>query len=194
MKLTLTLLRMLVGTLFIGHGTQKLFGWFGGSGLDATASSFSKMGLTPGRETALMAGVSEAGGGALLAAGLATPLAGAALTGTMVQAIETVHASKGPWLTNGGWEYNATLIAAVLTIVDLGPGPLSLDRAFGLELRGPRTAVAVLACGLCGPRLALGALRRRASSPSPEEPLGASAASPAPSDRDGASRAHSAPS
>ena len=159
MKLAVTLLRVLVGALFVGHGTQKLFGWFGGGGLDATAEAFDSMGLAPGRRAALMAGVSEAGGGALLAVGLATPAAGAALVGTMAQAIRTVHADKGPWNADGGWEYNAVLIAAVLGIVEQGPGPLSLDHALGLRLSGPAWALAALACGLAGPAVLLRARR-----------------------------------
>ena len=114
MKIALTSLRILLGALFVGHGTQKLFGWFDGHGLEATGDGFESMGLRPGKKTAAIAGISEAGGGVLLAAGLATPLAGAAITGTMAQAIRTVHAGKGPWASDGGWEYNAVVIAAVL--------------------------------------------------------------------------------
>src|SRR5437667_10777101 len=73
------LLRLLVGGFFFGHGTQKLFGWFGGGGLDGTAGFFESIGLRPGRRHALAAGVAEAGGGVLLAAGLAAPVAAASL-------------------------------------------------------------------------------------------------------------------
>jgi putative oxidoreductase len=118
MKLTRLLLRLLIGGLFIGHGTQKLFGWFGGHGLEGTSGFFESLGLRPGRRNAIAAGAAEAGGGALLASGVAVPLAGAALTGTMATAIRHVHASKGPWTTDGGWEYNAVLVGATLTIVE----------------------------------------------------------------------------
>jgi len=111
-------LRLLIGGLFIGHGTQKLFGWFGGHGLDGTGGFFESLGLKPGKRNAIAAGVSEAGGGALLASGLALPVAGAALTGTMTTAIRHVHAEKGPWTTDGGWEYNAVLIGATLAVVE----------------------------------------------------------------------------
>ena len=93
------LLRLSVGGFFIGHGTQKLFGWFGGHGLDATGQAFESMGLRPGKRNAIAAGAAEAGGGALLALGLATPLAGAALTATMLTAIHRVHLKNGPWAT-----------------------------------------------------------------------------------------------
>jgi putative oxidoreductase len=66
----------------------------------------------------MAAGVAEAGGGALLASGLALPLAGAAITGTMATAIRHVHGEKGPWSTDGGWEYNAVLTAATLAVVE----------------------------------------------------------------------------
>src|SRR5947207_2769124 len=110
MKLWRLILRVLVGGLFVGHGTQKLFGWFGGHGLEGTGGYFESLGLKPGRRNAIATGVAEAGGGALLVTGLATPLAGAAIGGTMVTAIRYVHAPKGPWITNGGWEYNAVLL------------------------------------------------------------------------------------
>ncbi|MCW3013408.1 MAG: DoxX family protein [Solirubrobacterales bacterium] len=141
-----TLLRILIGALFAGHGAQKLFGWFGGHGLEGTGGFFDALGIRPGREAAILAGASEAGGGLLLISGVATPVAGAALTGSMVQAIRTVHAPKGPWVTEGGWEYNAVLIAAVLALVE--------------EEAGVVWALAALAAGVIGPDVALRALRR----------------------------------
>jgi putative oxidoreductase len=118
MKFFRLTLRLLIGGLFIGHGTQKLFGWFGGHGLDGTGGFFESLGLKPGKQNAIAAGVSEAGGGLLLASGVAMPLAGAAITGTMTTAIRHVHGSKGPWTTDGGWEYNAVLIGATLAVVE----------------------------------------------------------------------------
>src|SRR5271163_3662056 len=136
MKIGRLLLRLSVGGFFFGHGTQKLFGWFGGNGLQATAAGFEAMGLRPGKANAIAAGAAEAGGGALLVAGLATPLAASALTATMMTAIETVHAKNGPWATKGGYEYNAVLIAAALALAEVGPGALSLDHALGRERAG----------------------------------------------------------
>jgi putative oxidoreductase len=120
MKIGRLLLRVTVGGFFFGHGTQKLFGWFGGHGLDATAKAFDGMGLRPGKANAIAAGAAEAGGGALLASGVATPVAASVLTATMITAIKTVHGSKGPWLSNGGYEYNVVLIAAVLALTESG--------------------------------------------------------------------------
>jgi putative oxidoreductase len=154
MKLGRLLLRFVVGGFFIGHGTQKLFGWFGGNGLKGTAEGFDQLGLKPAQAHATAAGVAEAGGGALLLVGLETPLAAAAITATMITAIRTVHLKNGPWATNGGYEYNLVLIAAALALAEPGPGPLSLDAARGNERTGTRWALAAAGAGALG---ALGA-------------------------------------
>jgi putative oxidoreductase len=164
MKIGRLLLRLSVGGFFVGHGTQKLFGWFGGHGLKATAESFEQLGLRPGKANAIAAGAAEAGGGALLALGLATPLAASVLTATMMTAIETVHAKNGPWLNKGGYEYNVVLIAAVLMLVEAGPGGLSLDAARGRERSGSGWTLAALATGALG---ALGAHVAAAAAPLP---------------------------
>ena len=169
------LLRLTVGGFFIGHGTQKLFGWFGGSGLDATAEGFEKIGLRPGRSNAIAAGAAEAGGGALLAAGLATPMAASVLTATMLTAIQRVHLKNGPWLSNGGYEYNAVLIAALLAISEVGPGELSLDAALERERCGRGRALATLALGTLG-ALAAHALAEHAPAQAPQADAGAEAA------------------
>lgn len=144
------LVRSLVGPLFIGHGAQKLFGSFGGHGLDGTAGFFESVGLRPGRRHATAAGVTETAAGALLVLGLGTPLAAAMVTGTMTTAIRKVHASAGPWVTNGGWEYNAVLIAAVAALAEAGPGPLSVDARRFPDLRGPALALAAMSAGVAG--------------------------------------------
>ncbi len=154
MKIGRLLLRFLVGGFFVGHGTQKLFGWFGGQGLEGTAEGFEQLGLKPGKAHASLAGVAEAGGGAALALGSQTPLAAAAITATMLTAIRTVHFKNGPWATNGGYEYNAVLIAVVLALAELGPGPVSLDAARGRERAGVGWALAAAGAGVLG---ALGA-------------------------------------
>jgi|SRR5579872_1682182 len=145
-----TIFRMVVGVFFVGHGTQKLFGWFGGGGLDQTEKSFEQLGLDPPREDAIAAGLAEAGGGAMLALGLGTPIAAAALIATMLTAIRRVHLRNGPWVTNGGYEYNAVLIASLLALVDAGPGEPSLDRALGREKAGFGWAMGSLAAGAAG--------------------------------------------
>jgi putative oxidoreductase len=158
-------LRATVGGFFIGHGTQKLFGWFGGHGIEGTAGFFeNNLGLRPGKTHAIAAGLGEAGGGALLAAGLATPLGASAIVATMITAIHRVHLKNGPFITNSGYEYNAVLIAAALTLAEVGPGSLSLDRALGKELTGPKWSALALAGGAIG---AAGAAFIAASQPAP---------------------------
>jgi putative oxidoreductase len=148
------LLRLTVGGFFVGHGTQKLFGWFGGHGPEGTGQFFESIGLRPGKRQALAAGTAEAGGGALLAAGLATPAAAASLTAVMLTAIQKVHLKNGPWSSDGGYEYNAVLIAAALTLAEVGPGDWSLDHALGLERSGTRWALAALGAGAVGAAVA----------------------------------------
>jgi putative oxidoreductase len=148
MKLGLTLLRTIVGLLFVGHGTQKLFGWFGGHGPEGTGQFFESLGLRPGRKHAMAAGAAEAGGGALLTLGFLTPAAAAAIIGTMATAIRTVHFKNGPWATNGGYEFNLSLIAIMIALADLGPGEFSLDHALGIEVKGPLVAITAAAGGV----------------------------------------------
>jgi len=153
MALGHTLFRVAVGGTFFAHGAQKLFGWFGGHGLEATSGAFDSMGLKPGKRTALVAGASEAGGGALLALGFLTPAASAALIGVMHRAVRTVHLDKGFFVTDGGYEYNLILGASAFALADIGPGPLSLDEKLGLRMSGPAWALAALGAGLAGPKL-----------------------------------------
>jgi putative oxidoreductase len=155
--------RVAIGGLFAGHGTQKLFGWFGGSGVEGTADTMQKLELRPGRHNAIAAGAAEALGGTLLALGALTPFAGALITGTMVTAIRKVHLQNGPWNTQGGYEYNVALIAAVMALVDSGPGSLSIDRTLGIEARGARWTLAALAAGAAGSTIAIEAGRRVAA-------------------------------
>ena len=155
MKLGLAVLRMIVGTLFIGHGLQKLAGWFGGHGLTATGKVFESLGLRPGKAHATASGLGETAGGALLAAGLLTPLGASLISGSMITAISKVHAKNGVWVSNGGFEYNLVLLAAVFAISDLGPGAWSLDAARGRPLAGPGWALAELAAGAAGSAAAI---------------------------------------
>jgi putative oxidoreductase len=174
MKIGRLLLRVLVGGFFVGHGTQKLFGWFGGYGLDGTAKGFEQLGLKPGKAHATLAGVAEAGGGAALVAGAETPLAAAAITATMLTAIKTVHGDKGPWASNGGYEYNAVLIGVVLALAELGPGPISIDALRGRERSGTGWLLAAAGAGAIG---ALGAHFATSAppAPTPDEPVDADA-------------------
>jgi putative oxidoreductase len=172
MDLGLLVLRLVVGLLFVGHGTQKLFGRFGGHGPEGTGSFFESFGLRPGRRMAIAAGASELTGGVLIAAGLLTPFAAALLTAVMLTAILTVHRASGLWVTQGGFEYNLVLIAAFFALSGAGPGAWSLDRALGLDLAGAGWALAQLAAGVLGAWAALTLGRVAGVYRGPAQPVG----------------------
>jgi putative oxidoreductase len=154
------LARVTIGLLFVGHGTQKLFGWFGGGGPEGTGKFFEQVGLRPGRESALAAGTAETGGGALFALGAATPLAAAAVSASMITAIKTVHWEKGIWSSGGGYEYNLVLLAAVFGLTENGPGKWSIDASLGKSRWGTFWAFAALAAGAAGSAAVLAAAER----------------------------------
>jgi putative oxidoreductase len=150
MELGLLLLRSVVGLTLAAHGAQKLFGWFGGYGLDGTGGFMESLGFRPGRRAAFMAGLVEAGGGLLLAFGLLTPFAAAAIVAVMLVAVVTVHLKGGFFATGGGYEYNLVLAAAAVALAFTGPGVLSLDAALGLQLSGALWGAGALIGGLAG--------------------------------------------
>lgn len=155
--------RAVIGGLFVGHGTQKLFGWFGGPGMEGTEQMMGALEMRPTRANALAAGMCETVGGGLLVAGAATPLAASSLIGTMTTAIRKVHKPQGVWAAQGGWEYNAVLIAALVALIDAGPGEVSVDAALGREEWGPGWALGGLGLGVAASTAAV-ALGRRAPS------------------------------
>jgi putative oxidoreductase len=141
------IVRVVVGSLFVGHGMQKLAGWFGGSGIEGTEKMMDKLDLQPSRSNAVASGATEAVCGGMLVAGLATPIAAAALVATMVTAVRTVHWRNGVWNSNRGWEYNAVLIASLFALVEAGPGAVSMDAARGRVRSGFGWAFGALAAG-----------------------------------------------
>lgn len=150
MKVGRLLLRAAVGSAFIGHGTHKLFGWFGGRGLKGTADVFESMGLKPGIVQASAAGAAETFGGAGILLGYRTPLASASIISVMLTAINRVHLKNGPWATNGGYEYNVVLAAAAAALAESGPGSLSLDALRGKEKSGAKWGLFSLLLGAAG--------------------------------------------
>ncbi len=143
----LLLLRAVVGLLLVGHGAQKLFGWFGGYGPRGTGGNLAGLGYRPGVLFALLAGLSEAGSGLLLALGFATPVAGALLVATMVN-VYAGHAGKGPWNSDGGWELPLLYGQVGGVLAFAGAGAFSLDAALGWDLGGERWGTAATAAGL----------------------------------------------
>lgn len=167
--LGLLVLRTGTGAVLAAHGTQKLLGWFGGGGVKGTAQAMEHMGFSPGRQSAVAAGLGEAGGGLLLVLGLATPAAGAAAAGSMAGAV-AVHAPAGFFAQSGGYEYPAFLGFTAAAIGLAGPGRYSLDHAMGHHFDRPWT----VALAFAGTALAAaGVLTRRSkaqaeAAPAPE--------------------------
>ena len=141
----LLVLRIVVGLLLVGHGAQKLFGWFGGGGLSGTAGFFRSVGYWPPRLMAGFAGLAELLGGLSLAAGFMTPLAAAAIIATMLNA-GAVHRRNGLWAVNNGYEYPLALGTAAATLGFTGAGTASLDAWLGVSAGG--TEAGIFAAGL----------------------------------------------
>ncbi|MCI3920039.1 DoxX family protein [Paenibacillus sp. TRM 82003] len=125
--LGLLLIRVIIGVAFIGHGAQKLFGWFGGYGPKGTGGWFESIGMKPGVVVAVLAGTVELVGGLLFALGLFTPVAALLLAGTMVVAIVKVHGKNGFWATANGYELNLVLLAVFVGLALIGAGDYSVD-------------------------------------------------------------------
>ena len=166
----LLLLRLVVGLLLAGHGSQKLFGMFGGHGLDGTGGFFHSVGFRPGRQKAVVAGLAELSGGLLLAIGLLTPLAAAAVIGTMAVAA-SVHVSKGLWGQNGGYELPLVYAAVAAVLAFTGPGSASLDNLLGIDdWSGVAAGVLAVAAGLLGALVVISGARRALASEAPAYP------------------------
>ena len=128
-------LRVALGVVFIAHGLDKLFGTFGGGGLAETAKQFAELGLNPPMLQAIMAGLTEAGGGFLVFLGLFTRLGGLMIASTMVVAIITVHGANGLFARDGGFEYPLVALSGALSLALSGGGAIALDRLIKRRLR-----------------------------------------------------------
>jgi len=163
MALGLLILRLVVGLTMAAHGTQKLFGWFGGYGLQGTGGFLEQLGFFPGRRNALFAGLAEFGGGVLLALGFATPLAATLIISVMFVATVTVHLKNGFFNHAQGYEFPLTLAAVALSVAIIGAGPISVDGALHLRDAGPVWGLGALLAGVIGGAIQLAG--RRAPQP-----------------------------
>ena len=145
----LLIARVVVGLVMAAHGSQKLFGWFGGYGIAGTGGFFESLGFRPGRFFAMAAGASELIGGLLVAFGLLGPLGPAMIIAVMIVAIATVHWPHGLFAQNNGFELPLLYIASAVAIALIGNGAYSLDAALGLSWR-PEVVWTMLALGVIG--------------------------------------------
>jgi putative oxidoreductase len=160
LALPLLLVRLILGLAFAAHGSQKLFGWFGGYGIAGTAGWLESVGFRPGRLFAVSAGLAEFVGGLLLAAGLGGPIGPALVIAAMVVAIVTVHLRNGFFATSNGVELPLLYLLIAVGYGFAGYGAASLDAAFGIgSLWTPALVWAVVALGLVGGLLNLAARR-----------------------------------
>ncbi|RAW17263.1 DoxX family protein [Paenibacillus taichungensis] len=123
----LLIIRLVIGFIMLGHACKKLFGWFGGEGISGTAEFFGAIGLRPAKVMAVCGGLMELFGGFLFGAGLWIGFAAILLIIPMVVAIAKVHASKGLWNLNGGFEYNLVMLGSLIGVALAGAGAYSLD-------------------------------------------------------------------
>jgi putative oxidoreductase len=156
------LLRVVLGLTMAGHGAQKLFGAFGGPGLEGAGGFFGQLRFRAPKLLALVASATELGCGLLLALGLLTPLAALGIAVVMVTAVGSVHMKNGFWNGGGGWEFNLLIWTSAVTIAATGPLRFSLDRALGWDdnLSGLWWGVGVAAGSLAIAALHLTAGRR----------------------------------
>jgi putative oxidoreductase len=161
MHLGLFLIHVGVGLLIAAHGSQKLFGLFGGHGLEGTGGMMESFGLVPGRRMALGAGVTELVGGLLLALGLLVPLAAALIAAMCVVAARTAYAGRGLWHANGGWEYVLVLATVAVGLAFNGAGQWSLDHAIGWDVSGFWWGIGAAVVALIGATAVLTGARGR---------------------------------
>jgi putative oxidoreductase len=150
MDVGLLVLHALVGLLVAGHGAQKLFGLFGGYGVEGTGGYMESLGLRPGKPQAVAAGAAELGGGLLIALGLLVPVGAALVIAVMVAASLTAHRGKPIWVSAGGAELPVVYVAVAFALSAVGAGDISLDAALDLDLAGAGWALGALGVGLFG--------------------------------------------
>jgi putative oxidoreductase len=150
LSIGLLILRIVLGGVMIGHGAQKLFGWFGGRGLTGAYKMIEALGYRPVWFWACMSGLTEFGGGLLFLAGFLTPLGSLGIIAAMLTAIIKSHWKNGFWNTNRGFEFPLVNLTAALALALTGPGLYSLDALFKISLPEPITLLLGLVLVILG--------------------------------------------
>jgi len=153
--LGILILRLVIGLTLAAHGAQKLFGWFGGPGMNGWTGAMNHMRIRPATPWAWMSALAELGGGLGLAVGLLTPLPSLAIAGSMLVAIALVHWPRGFFVTKGGYEFNLAILAGVAAVALTGAGAYSLDAALRIHLPEPVTLIVGTILLLAGVAVAL---------------------------------------
>jgi putative oxidoreductase len=156
MAVGLLILRLVLGLTVAGHGAQKLFGWWGGSGMTGWTGAMTRMRIRPAAPWAWMSALAEFAGGLMVALGFLNPLGSFALAGSMLVAVILVHWPKGFWVGKGGFEYNLLILAAAAAIAIAGPGAYSLDAALRIQLPEPLILIVGTLATIAGVAVALG--------------------------------------
>jgi putative oxidoreductase len=160
----LLIARLLLGSMMVAHGTQKLFGWFGGYGLAGTGGFFEQLGFRPGRAFAAAASVAEITAGVLLVLGFLGPIGPALLLSVMIVAALSVHWNHGLFATTNGIEVPLLYATGAVTLALTGPGAYSLDAVLGLgRLWSPGLEWAALGAGVLAAVVNLAARRPAAT-------------------------------
>jgi putative oxidoreductase len=148
--LGLLILRLVIGLTMAGHGAQKVFGWWGGTGIAGWTGGMTRMRMRPASLWAWVSALAELGGGLGLALGLLFPLPSFAIVAAMLVAIALVHWPKGFWNNKGGFEFNLALLAGAVALALTGPGQYSLDALLGIHLPEPVTFIVAAVATLIG--------------------------------------------
>jgi putative oxidoreductase len=160
----LLIARLVIGLMMAAHGAQKLFGWFGGYGLNVTGEFFVQLGFPPGRLFATLASLAEVTGGLLLALGFLGPIGPALMIAVMIVAAISVHLPNGLFATTNGIEVPLLYATSAFGLALVGYGPYSLDRVFGITSAWtPKVTWIVLAVGVVGGIVNLLIRQRRAA-------------------------------
>jgi putative oxidoreductase len=143
--------RLVVGLLMAAHGAQKLFGWFGGHGVEGTGKFFGSLGFEPGRLFATLAGLAQVGSGLLIALGFLGPIGPAIMLSVMIVAGISVHWRNGLFATNDGIEVPLLYATGAVALAFTGFGRYSLDAVVGpTVLKAPAVTLIALAVGIVG--------------------------------------------